>query len=133
MRTFHAGGIATVSSNEKTFSYPIIVDGINSARYVINQEGKRVFPRKSRFTATKVLEEITGKYSELLVQSGENVGKGYPFYKNLAGKEVISKFNGKLVELNGRTFVIGADTEVEIPVGAVLADETNNGAVIPAA
>ena len=132
MRTFHAGGIATVSSNEKTFSYPVIVDGINAARYVINQEGKRVFPRKSRFTATKVLEEITGKYSELLVKDGENVGKGYPFYKDLIGNEVIAKYNGKLTELNGRTFVIGAVTEVEIPVGATLADATDNGSVIPA-
>ncbi|MGN1163732.1 MAG: DNA-directed RNA polymerase subunit beta' [Candidatus Ornithospirochaeta sp.] len=132
MRTFHAGGIATVSSNEKTFPYPIIVEGINSARFVTNSDGKRVFPRKSRFTATKVLEEITGKYSSLLVEDGMNVGKGYAFYKDHAGKDVLAKYNGKMKVLGDRTFVIGADTEVEIPVGAVLASGTDNDAVIPA-
>ena len=132
MRTFHAGGIATVSSNEKTFPYPIIVEGINPARFVINSDGKRVFPRKSRFTATKVLEEITGKYSLLLVEDGMNVGKGYAFYKDHAGKDVLAKFNGKMRILGDRTFVIGAATEVEIPVGAVLAAGTDNDAVIPA-
>ena len=131
MRTFHAGGIATVSSNEKTFPYSVIVDGIDEARYVMNREGKKVFPRKSHLSATKVLEEITGKYSELIVEDGGNVGKGFPLYKDLSGKEVLAKFNGKLRIQDGRAFVIGAVTEVEIPVGATLADQTVNGAVIP--
>lgn len=130
MRTFHAGGIATVSSNAKSFDYPIIIDGINESLFVINRDGKRIFPRKSHYTATKVLEEITGLYSSLLVNEGENVGKGYPFYVNNQGKEVISKFNGKLIILNDRTFVVGSTSEEEIPVGAILSSEVNNGALI---
>ncbi len=132
MRTFHAGGIATVSSNEKSFDYPVIIDAINPNLYVINREGKRIYPRKSRYTVTKILEEITGKYSELLVQSGDNVGKGYAFYRDNAGKDVISRFNGKLLVSDGRTFVIGSTSEEEIPVGTVLSEGVENGAVIPA-
>ena len=132
MRTFHAGGIATVSSNEKSFDYPVIVDGINENLYVVNRDGKRIFPRKSRYTVTKILEEITGKYSELLVQSGENVGKGYAFYKDLNGKKVSAKNNGKLLIADGRTFVIGSTSEEEIPVGTILSDDVKNGAIIPA-
>lgn len=132
MRTFHAGGIATVSSNEKSFDYPVIIDGINSNLFVVNREGKRIFPRKSRFTVTKILEEITGKYSSLLVENGANVGKGYAFYKDLSNKDVISKYNGKLLIANDRTFVIGSTSDEEIPVGAILSDDVDNGAIIPA-
>ncbi len=132
MRTFHAGGIATVSSNEKSFDYPVIIDSINEGLYVVNKEGKRIFPRKSRYTVTKILDEITGNYSQLLVQNGENVGKGYAFYKNLKGEEVISKFNGKLLVTDGRTFVIGSTSDEEIPVGTILSDSVKNGAIIPA-
>lgn len=131
MRTFHAGGIATVTSNEKTFSYPIIIDGLNEHRYVVNSENKRIFPRRSSFKATKILSEITGKYSSLLVSDGENVGKGYAFYVDNKGKEVLADNNGKLKIVGDRVFVIGTTTDVEIPVGATLSEGIENGSVIP--
>ena len=124
MRTFHVGGTASTSTKENklSFSYPTIIRGLKGL-VIHNTAGEKIFPRKGNVTISRVFEEITGDFDELLVGNGDAVGKGYPFYKK-AGQEVAAKENGRLLQVDSlgsmRTFVVGPEAEYQVPAGSVL-------------
>ena len=138
MRTFHVGGTASTSTKENklSFSYPVIIRGLKGL-VITDSEGKKLFPRKGHITVSKVLEEITGLYDELLVEDGKPVAKGYPIYKR-GGTEVMAKENGRLYRLHSantyamdeRVFVVASPAEYPVPAGSELS--VYEGEVVPA-
>lgn len=134
MRTFHVGGTASTSTKENklAFSYPVIVRGLKGL-VITDSTGKRLFPRKGHITVSKVYQEITGLYDELLVEDGKPVAKGYPIYKR-AGKDVMAEDNGRLYHLPSdsgeRVFVVASPVEYPVPAGSELS--VYEGQVVPA-
>ncbi len=126
MRTFHVGGTASTSTKENklSFSYPTVIRGLKGL-IIHNSQGQRLFPRKGHITISRVFEEITGQFDELLVQNGDAVGKGYPFYRK-AGHDVAAGENGRLLQIQDiagsgmRTFVVGPEAEYQVPAGSEL-------------
>jgi len=121
MRTFHVGGTASTSTKENklSFAYPVIISALKGL-IIENKRGQKLFPRKGHISITRVLEEVTGKYSKLLVENGSAVGKGYPLYIANDGSEVDASYNGRLYIANGRTFVVGSTAEYPVPAGSEL-------------
>ena len=121
MRTFHVGGTASTSTkdNKLSFDYQTIVREIKG-QVIRRADGTNLFPRKGHITISKVLEEITGLYSKLLVEDGSSVVKGYPMYVSTGGTEVISKNNGRLTVIGDRTFILSSANEYKVPAGAEL-------------
>ncbi len=134
MRTFHVGGTASTSTKENklSFGYPVIVRGLKGL-VITDSTGKRLFPRKGHITVSKVYQEITGLYDELLVEDGKPVAKGYPIYKR-GGKDVMAEDNGRLYHLPSdsgeRVFVVASPVEYPVPAGSELS--VYEGQVVPA-
>ena len=134
MRTFHVGGTASTSTKENklSFSYPVIIRGLKGL-VITDSSGKKLFPRKGHITVSKVYQEITGLYDELLVEDGKPVAKGYPIYKR-GGEAVMAEDNGRLYHLpsdsGDRVFVVASPAEYPVPAGSELS--VYEGEVVPA-
>ena len=132
MRTFHVGGTASTSTKENklSFSYPVIVRGMKGL-VIADSNGNKLFPRKGHITVSKVYQEITGLYDELLVEDGKPVAKGYPIYRR-GGNDVVAEENGRLYHLPGtdRVFVVASPVEYSVPAGSEL--NVYDGEVVPA-
>ena len=121
MRTFHVGGTASTSTKENklSFAYPVIISAIKGL-LIDNARGQKLFPRKGHLSATRILEEVSGRYSQLLVENGGAVGKGYPLFVAKNGDTVDANQNGKLCIIGDRAFVVGSTTEYPVPAGSEL-------------
>lgn len=121
MRTFHVGGTASTSTKENklSFAYPVIVNALKGL-IIDNSRGRKLFPRKGHLSVTRILEEVTGSYSKLLVEDGSAVGKGYPLYVSKNGDEVNASQNGRLLVAGDRVFVVGSTAEYPVPAGSEL-------------
>ncbi len=136
MRTFHVGGTASTSTkdNKLSFDYQTIVRNIKG-QVIDREDGTKLFARKGHVYVSRILEDITGLYDELLVEEGAAVAKGYPMYRK-DGREVTAKGNGKLYmihdSVNGPvpTFIVATSHEYPVPAGSELKVEENK--VVPA-
>ena len=125
MRTFHVGGTASTSTkdNKLSFDYKTIIRDIKGQ--VIDREDEtKLFARKGHIFVSRILEDITGLYDELLVEEGASVAKGYPMYVK-DGKEVAAKGNGKLYMIHDGsqvtpTFIVATSHEYSVPAGSEL-------------
>ena len=121
MRTFHEGGVASGGGGgeEKLqFAYPVLIRNIKGL-VITNKEGQKVLPRRGHVELSKIQEEITGLYDELLVGEGQTVAKGYPVY-TVGGVKVPAKENGRLLTVGGRTIIVASSAEYPIPAGSLL-------------
>ncbi len=130
MRTFHVGGTASTSTKENklSFAYSVIVRSMKGM-VITDSHGEKIFPRKGHITVSKIFQEITGLYDELLVEDGMPVAKGYPIYRS-NGTEVAAEHNGRLHIHEGRTFVVSSPSEYQVPAGSVL--KVREGQVVDA-
>ena len=131
MRTFHVGGTASTSTKENklSFSYPVIIRSMKGM-VITDTAGNRIFPRKGHITVSKVFQEITGKFDELLVENGNPVGKGYPIYRK-DGQDVLADENGRLyIDPDNRVFVVASPAEYSVPAGSEL--KVREGQVVDA-
>jgi len=131
MRTFHVGGTASASAeaNKLTFNHGVIIDDILGMQIKRESDGKTIFPRKGSVLATRILQEITGLYSELLREPGSLVAKGTPLMKDAGGNVVNSEYNGTLIEKDGRVFIVTAPVEHKVAPGSELCVE--KGQIVP--
>ena len=131
MRTFHVGGTASTSTKENklSFAYPVIIRGMKGM-VISDAGGNRIFPRKGHITVSKVFQEITGRFDELLVEDGNPVAKGYPMYRK-DGQDVLAEDNGRLyIHPDNRVFVVASPAEYSVPAGSEL--KVSEGQVVDA-
>lgn len=121
MRTFHVGGTATASSeaNKLSFDHLVIVGKISGMLITSDLDGRKIFPRKGSVEISRVLQEITGLYDELIAQPGSLVAKGSELYKK-DGIVCTSAFNGIIMENSGRVFIMGNPVEHKVAPGSFL-------------
>ncbi len=129
MRTFHVGGTAATSAREDklSFSYKTVLIQVKGL-VIEDPNGQSLFPRKGHLTVARLFEDITGKFDKLYVKNGDAVGKGYPLYES-NGLKVNALENGKLYQSGDKTYVIGSETEYQVPAGSFLF--AKEGEVVP--
>ena len=121
MRTFHVGGTATASSeaNKLFFDHMTIVGKISGLIITSDADGSRIFPRKGSVEISRVLQELTGLYDELIAQPGSLVAKGSELYKK-DGIVCTSAFNGTVAGIGERIFIVGNPVVHKVAPGSVL-------------
>ena len=121
MRTFHVGGTAATSTeaNKLSFDHTVIVGKISGLTITREADSQVVFPRKGFIEISRVLQEITGEYDELLVKNNDLVAKGSELYKK-DGVVCTSAFNGIFMQMNGRDFIVGKPVLHKVAPGSEL-------------
>ncbi len=127
MRTFHVGGTAATSTeaNKLSFDHTVIVGKISGLRITRQADKQVLFPRKGFIEISRVLQELTGEYDELLVGQNELVAKGSELYKK-DGIVCTSAFNGIFQTLNGRDFIVGKPVSHKVAPGSELMVNENS-------
>ena len=119
MRTFHAGGVATSSSEDKTIKlkYPVIVQSVTGV-HVEMDDGSWLFTRKGSMMVTRIVEEYdiaTG--DKLLVKDGDRVAKDTPLLEGKKG--TVKSSDIALVVIKGdKLLLTSRELKVEIKNGS---------------
>ena len=119
MRTFHAGGVATSASEDKTIKlkYPVIIKNITGV-HVEMDDGSWLFTRKGSMLVTRIVNEFTiEKDDELLVKDGELVSRDSPLF-NRKGKVVKASDIAAVVIKGDKLLLTSRELKVEIKNGS---------------
>ena len=127
MRTFHVGGTATANTeaNKLSFDHMVIVGKISGLLITRKSDKQKLFPRKGFIDISRVLQEVTGQYDELLVGQDELVAKGSDLYKK-DGVVCTSAFNGIFMTISGRDFIVGKAVNHKVSPGSELLVDENS-------
>ena len=119
MRTFHAGGVATSSSEDKTIKlkYPVIVQSITGV-HVEMDDGSWLFTRKGSMMVTRIVEEYDiANGDKLLVKDGDRVAKDTPLLEGKKG--TVKSSDIALVVIKGdKLLLTSRELKVEIKNGS---------------
>ena len=119
MRTFHAGGVATSSSEDKTIKlkYPVIVQSVTGV-HVEMDDGSWLFTRKGSMMVTRIVEEYDiANGDKLLVKDGDRVAKDTPLLEGKKG--TVKSSDIALVVIKGdKLLLTSRELKVEIKNGS---------------
>ena len=119
MRTFHAGGVATSSSEDKTIKlkYPVIVQSVTGV-HVEMDDGSWLFTRKGSMMVTRIVEEYDiANGDKLLVKDGVRVAKDTPLLEGKKG--TVKSSDIALVVIKGdKLLLTSRELKVEIKNGS---------------
>ena len=119
MRTFHAGGVATKVSEEKTITlkYPVIVNSITGT-HVVMDDGSSLFTRKGYMLVTRIVKDIKiEKGDKLLVKDGDRVAKDTPLFER-NGEVIKSDEIAVIVIRDDKLLLTSREIKVEIKNGS---------------
>ena len=119
MRTFHAGGVATSASEDKTIKlkYPVIIQSITGA-HVEMDDGSWLFTRKGSMMVTRIVKEFTiEKGDKLLVKDGDRIVKDTPLFER-KGEVVKSSDIAAIVIKDDKLLLTSRELKVEIKNGS---------------
>ena len=119
MRTFHAGGVATSASEDKTIKlkYPVIVQSVTGV-HVEMDDGSWLFTRKGSMMVTRIVEEYDiANGDKLLVKDGDRVAKDTPLLEGKKG--TVKSSDIALVVIKGdKLLLTSRELKVEIKNGS---------------
>ncbi|PJE01968.1 MAG: DNA-directed RNA polymerase subunit beta' [Leptospira sp.] len=119
MRTFHIGGAASATIQEKEHKLPFrsIVQSVNG-RFVTNSIGNYVTISRGSIYLKRLIQIFPlNEISNLRVEDGDRVEKGEVFASNLAGDQLITADMPGNVLITGDTLKVLGD-EIVIPLKA---------------
>ncbi len=119
MRTFHAGGVATSASEDKTIKlkYPVIIQSITGA-HVEMDDGSWLFTRKGSMMVTRIVKEFTiEKGDKLLVKDGDRIVKDTPLFER-KGEVVKASDIAAIVIKDDKLLLTSRELKVEIKNGS---------------
>ena len=119
MRTFHAGGVATKVSEEKTITlkYPVIVNSITGT-HVEMDDGSSLFTRKGYMLVTRIVKDFKiEKGDKLLVKDGDRVAKDTPLFER-NGEVIKSDEIAVIVIRDDKLLLTSREIKVEIKNGS---------------
>jgi DNA-directed RNA polymerase subunit beta' len=123
MRTFHIGGAAsaTIQEKEHKLPYRAIVQSING-RIVTNTLGNKVFVSRGSIYLRRLIQDISEtEIANIRVADGQRVEKGEVFASNLAGDQLITaEMPGTVVIADGRLRVLGDEVVVPVKSGTIV-------------
>ncbi|WCL51074.1 DNA-directed RNA polymerase subunit beta' [Leptospira sp. GIMC2001] len=128
MRTFHIGGAAsaTIQEKEHKLPYPAILQSING-RIVVNSSGQSVFSRRGSIYLKRLIQDYpTNEISNIRVEDGSRVEKGEVFASNLAGDQLITaEMPGTAHIVDGRFRIMGDEVVIPVKAGTIVKSEEN--------
>jgi DNA-directed RNA polymerase subunit beta' len=125
MRTFHIGGAASATIQEKEHKVPYksLVKSING-RLVTNPTGSKVFSRRGTIIIQRLVQEFqTTALSNVRVADGQRLEKGEVFGTQLTenGEQMVTADQPGTVSLQGTLLrVLGDDMVIPVKVGTLV-------------
>ncbi|TGN18337.1 DNA-directed RNA polymerase subunit beta' [Leptospira idonii] len=125
MRTFHVGGAASATIQEKEHKVPYrsLVKSVNG-RLVTNQNGNKVFARRGTIIVQRLVQEFqTSELSNVRVTDGQRLEKGEVFGTQLTenGEQMVTSDQPGSVSLQGTLLrILGDDVVIPVKIGTVL-------------
>ncbi|MBL0954501.1 MAG: DNA-directed RNA polymerase subunit beta' [Leptospira sp.] len=128
MRTFHVGGAASATIQEKEHKVPFrsLVKSING-RLVTNANGAKVFARRGTIIVNRLIQEFnTESLSSVRVADGQRLEKGEVFATQVSDstEQRITSDQAGIVSLVGTTLrILGDDIVIPVKIGTILKAE----------
>lgn len=128
MRTFHVGGAASATIQEKEHKVPFrsLVKSING-RLVTNANGAKVFARRGTIIVNRLIQEFnTESLSSVRVVDGQRLEKGEVFATQVgeSTEQRITSDQAGVVSLVGTTLrILGDDIVIPVKIGTILKAE----------
>lgn len=127
MRTFHIGGAASATIQEKEYKLPYktLVKSVNG-RLVTNSGGSRVFSRRGTIVVQRLVQEIlVSSLSNVRVSEGQKLDKGEVFGTHLTenGEQMVTAEQSGTVSFHQSGSVLrilGEDVVIPVKVGTIL-------------
>lgn len=128
MRTFHVGGAASTTIQEKEHKVPFrsLVKSING-RLVTNANGSKVFARRGTIIVNRLIQEFnTESLSSVRIVDGQRLEKGEVFASQVGEsiEQRITSDQAGTVSLIGTTLrILGDDIVIPVKIGTILKSE----------
>lgn len=128
MRTFHVGGAASATIQEKEHKVPFrsLVKSING-RLVTNANGSKVFARRGTIIVNRLIQEFnTESLSSVRIVDGQRLEKGEVFASQVGEsiEQRITSDQAGTVSLIGTTLrLLGDDIVIPVKIGTILKSE----------
>ncbi|MCW7472109.1 DNA-directed RNA polymerase subunit beta' [Leptospira levettii] len=128
MRTFHVGGAASATIQEKEHKVPFrsLVKSING-RLVTNANSAKVFARRGTIIVNRLIQEFnTESLSSVRVVDGQRLEKGEVFATQVSDstEQRITSDQAGVVSLVGTTLrILGDDIVIPVKIGTILKAE----------
>lgn len=128
MRTFHVGGAASATIQEKEHKVPFrsLVKSING-RLVTNANGSKVFARRGTIIVNRLIQEFnTESLSSVRIVDGQRLEKGEVFASQVGEsiEQRITSDQAGTVSLIGTTLrILGDDIVIPVKIGTILKSE----------
>ncbi|XDD52755.1 DNA-directed RNA polymerase subunit beta' [Leptospira sp. WS4.C2] len=128
MRTFHVGGAASATIQEKEHKVPYrsLVKSING-RLVTNANGAKVFARRGTIIVNRLIQEFnTDSLSSVRIVDGQRLEKGEVFATQVgeSTEQRITSDQAGTVSLVGTTLrILGDDFVLPVKIGTILRTE----------
>ncbi|PKA22406.1 DNA-directed RNA polymerase subunit beta', partial [Leptospira sp. mixed culture ATI2-C-A1] len=128
MRTFHVGGAASATIQEKEHKVPFrsLVKSING-RLVTNANSAKVFARRGTIIVNRLIQEFnTESLSSVRVVDGQRLEKGEVFATQVSDstEQRITSDQAGVVSLVGTTLrILGDDIVIPVKIGTILRAE----------
>ncbi|MCW7503795.1 DNA-directed RNA polymerase subunit beta' [Leptospira paudalimensis] len=128
MRTFHVGGAASATIQEKEHKVPFrsLVKSING-RLVTNANGAKVFARRGTIIVNRLIQEFnTESLSSVRVADEQRLEKGEVFATQVSDstEQRITSDQAGIVSLVGTTLrILGDDIVIPVKIGTILKAE----------
>lgn len=128
MRTFHVGGAASATIQEKEYKVPYktIVKSING-RLVTNANGSRVYARRGTIIVQRLVQEYAvSSLTSIRVEEGQRLEKGEVFASqgSESGEQRLTSEQAGTVSLTGTLLrVLGDEVVIPVKIGTILRSE----------
>ncbi|TGK48528.1 DNA-directed RNA polymerase subunit beta' [Leptospira bouyouniensis] len=128
MRTFHVGGAASATIQEKEHKVPFrsLVKSVNG-RLVTNANGAKVFARRGTIIVNRLIQEFnTESLSSVRIVDGQRLEKGEVFATQVgeSTEQRVTSDQAGVVSLVGTTLrILGDDIVIPVKIGTILKAE----------
>ncbi len=130
MRTFHIGGTAShyVEESEISFNYPVYVKETTFKTVKTEDEKgekKTISVRRGYIIIQRLLEEISAKNGDILVNNGDRVYSGTPVVKKPDGSFITTSKAGIVKLDKSRIYILGEQNMIPVNIGSTIYCKTD--------
>ncbi|HOE21399.1 MAG TPA: DNA-directed RNA polymerase subunit beta', partial [Spirochaetota bacterium] len=125
MRTFHIGGTAShfVEESEISFNYPVYVKETTFKTVKTEDdkgEKKTISVRRGYIIIQRLLEEISAKNGDILINNGDRVYSGTPVVKKPDGSFITTSKAGIVKLDKSRIYILGEQNMIPVNIGSTI-------------
>jgi DNA-directed RNA polymerase subunit beta' len=125
MRTFHIGGTAShfVEESEICFNYPVYVKETTFKTVKTEDEKgekKTISVRRGYIVLQRLLEDISAKNGDILINNGDRVYSGTPVVKKPDGSFITTSKAGIVKLDKSRIYILGEQNMIPVNIGSTI-------------